>query len=490
MKTSMEFDSNNRMLTHCFNTASGKPTGLQPNHVFSFKIRWPKVPEVDLSVWVLFAVTLVFTAISSVTEATASDNSKENPAAHDTDWPRFRGPNGTGISHADTVPLTWTAKDYNWILDLPGHGHGSPVVVGDRLYLISGEPDTAERSVVCVHVNRGDILWKRNFSSKPHRLHHANSYGSTTPAADANGVVVTWSDPEKILLMALDRKGKTVWQKNLGPYQAINGAGTSPIIVDDLVVLMNVQMDPEFMISIGVLPQNYPNRTAHDSFLLAVDRKSGEIRWQVKRETYLAGYATPCVRTTDNGDRELIFLDSAYGLAGVDIQTGEINWQTSRLLPSRTVASPVVAGDLIFGSHGRGVSADMLCALRAGSKSTQPKVEYEIKTAAPLTPTPLVKDKLAVLWSDAGIVTCIEAATGTVVWRNRVGGSYYGSPIWVNGYLYCVDRRGTVMVVAANEKYELLGKTSLGEPSFATPAVAGGVIYFRTETKLFSLGGE
>ncbi|MCH2370103.1 MAG: PQQ-like beta-propeller repeat protein [Pirellulales bacterium] len=270
MKTCMEFDSNNRMLTHCFNTASGKPTGLQPNHVFSFKIRWPKVPEVNLSVWVLFAVTLVFTAISSVTEATASDNSKENPAAHDTDWPRFRGPNGTGISHADTVPLTWTAKDYNWILDLPGHGHGSPVVVGDRLYLISGEPDTAERSVVCVHVNRGDILWKRNFSSKPHRLHHANSYGSTTPAADANGVVVTWSDPEKILLMALDRKGKTVWQKNLGPYQAINGAGTSPIIVDDLVVLMNVQMDPEFMISIGVLPQNYPNRTAHDSFLLAV----------------------------------------------------------------------------------------------------------------------------------------------------------------------------------------------------------------------------
>ncbi|MEE3366755.1 MAG: PQQ-binding-like beta-propeller repeat protein [Planctomycetota bacterium] len=438
----------------------------------------------------LAAVIMVVAVVRvSAQDTPVADNPKRGTTTTAADWPRFRGPNGTGISHATTVPVKWGAEDYNWATRLPGHGHGSPVVVGERVYLVCGEKRTAERIVVCVDVTSGKVLWKRNFTSKKHRLHNANSYGSSTPAADAHGVVVTWADPDKLMLLALDREGQTLWQRNFGPHKAINGAGTSPIIVGDLVVLMNVQMDPNFMIRIGVLPKNYPDKTKHDSFLVAVDRKSGKTVWKVKRETYLAGYSTPCLRTLKNGQLELVFLDSYYGLTGVALRTGVVNWQTSRLLPSRTVASPVMAGDLIFGSHGRGVSGDVIYAVRAGGKSEKPKVAYEIKKAAPLTPTPIVKDGLAYLWSDGGIVTCIVASSGEVVWRERVGGSYYGSPVWVSQALYCVDRRGTVAVVAAGKKYELLGKVPLGEPSFATPAVAGGVMYFRTESRLLSLGG-
>tara|TARA_B100000029_G_scaffold263357_2_gene259527 strand:+ start:122 stop:1507 length:1386 start_codon:yes stop_codon:yes gene_type:complete len=437
----------------------------------------------------LVALTVAITAMV-VTSVSAQDTPKRKASSSTTDWPRFRGPNGEGVSHATTVPVKWDAGDYNWITQLPGRGHGSPVVVGERIYVVCGQKRTAERIVVCVAVGSGKVLWKRTFSSKKHRLHGSNSYGSSTPAADSTGVVVTWADPGKLVLMALDHTGKTTWERDFGPHTAINGAGTSPIIVDDLVVLTNVQMDPNFMIRLGVLPKTYPDKTVHDSFLVAVDRKSGKTVWQVKRKTYLAGYATPCVRTLKDGRRELVFLDSFFGLTGVDIQTGKVNWQTSRLLPSRTVASPVMAGDLVFGSHGRGVSGDVIYAVQAGDKNTKPRIKYEIKKAAPLTPTLIVKDQLAYLWSDSGIVTCIVAATGEVVWRERVGGSYYGSPVWVAGSLYCVDRRGTVAVVAAGKKYKLLARVSLGEPSFATPAIAGGVMYFRTETKLLSLGGE
>lgn len=407
-----------------------------------------------------------------------------------TDWSRFRGPNGTGISHAKTVPTKWTESDYNWTIELPGPGHGSPVVVDNDLYLVCGQKETAERIVVCVDVNVGKVRWKKSFTSKVHRLHPANSYGSSTPAADQDGVVVTWADPDKLTLMALGTNGDVQWERDLGPYDAINGAGTSPIIVDDKVVVANIQEDANVLVGAGVLPKEFADDDPNSSAIVAVDRKTGETRWTTERTTYLASYATPCLREMSGGSRELIFVDSAFGLTGVDPASGEVNWQTRKLLPTRTVASPVVAGDLVFGSHGPGTTGEVIYAVRAGNKTKTPEIAYEIRKSAPLTPTPIVKDDLAFLWSDTGVVTCIVAATGEVVWRKRVGGSYYASPVWVNGYLYCIDRRGTVTVIAGGEEYELVSRVPLGEPSFATPAVSNGVMYIRTESKLMSLGGS
>ena len=433
------------------------------------------------------AVALVPLAVRGQARTTTTNGDDVEAA---TDWPRFRGPNGTGISHASTIPTEWTDKDYNWVIDLPGQGHGSPVVVGDRLYVLCGHKETAERTVVCVDTVRGTALWKKTFKSKKHRLHADNSYGSSTPVADSDGVIVTWADPDKLLLMALDTQGQVVWQRNFGPYDAINGAATSPIIVDDLVVLTNIQMDANVLVRAGVLPKRFADENPNDSAIIAVDRRTGETRWTTERETYLASYATPCLRQRNDGQKELIVLDSAFGLTGLDPQNGVVSWQTRKLLPTRTVASPVIAGTLIFGSHGAGTTGNVIYAVRAGSSSEDPKVTYEIRKSVPLTPTPIVKDHLAFLWSDNGVVTCIVAATGEVVWRERVGGSYYGSPVWVNGRLYCADRTGTVAVISAAEDYEMLSRVPLGEPSFATPAVAGGSMYFRSETKLMSLGGQ
>ena len=106
-----------------------------------------------------------------------------------------------------------------------------------------------------------------------------------------------------------------------------------------------------------------------------------------------------------------------------------------------------------------------------------------------MVPTPLVKDGRLFLWCDDGVVSCLRVATGETVWRERVDGAYYASPVWVDGHLYNVSKKGEVVVLAAGDKFEVLHRIPLGEPSYATPAVAGGVMYLRTSSHLFSLGG-
>ena len=130
----------------------------------------------------------------------------------------------------------------------------------------------------------------------------------------------------------------------------------------------------------------------------------------------------------------------------------------------------------------------LLAAVRKGTG--EPEIAYRVMKSVPLVPTPIAVEGRLFLWSDAGVVTCVRLETGEQLWQKRVGGNYFGSPVAVGRTIYCIDKTGTVVVIAADSQFELLGKTSLGEPSFATPAVANGVMYLRTATKLFSLGRD
>ncbi|NUN03964.1 MAG: PQQ-binding-like beta-propeller repeat protein, partial [Bryobacteraceae bacterium] len=132
-----------------------------------------------------------------------------------------------------------------------------------------------------------------------------------------------------------------------------------------------------------------------------------------------------------------------------------------------------------------------LIAVRPGSPQTgrEPSLAFETRQAVPLVPTPVVKDDRLFLWTDDGVVTCVRLPDGEVVWRERAGGSFYGSPVWVDRRLYAISKSGEVVVLSASDQFEVLARVPLGEPSFATPAVAGGVMYLRTRGHLFSLGG-
>jgi outer membrane protein assembly factor BamB len=405
------------------------------------------------------------------------------------EWTRFRGPNGSGISTATTIPTTWTAADYNWTAQLPADGSSSPVIWGDRIFLTSSDKKTALRSVLCLSTKDGKILWQRDFPAKKFRMHRDNDFASATPSVDSEGLVLAWATPEQLLLLALDLDGKEMWRRDLGPFPGLHGAASSPVIVDDMVILANDQMNPVRMAR--YLPKD-ASMIPEKSFLIAVDRKTGETRWTVDRRTELAGYATPCVRQLRDQKPELIFTSTAHGITSVDLATGAINWEIDTVFASRTVGSPQLHGELVFGSHGAGLAGQRFVAVRPeqGNGRVTPVLAYDITRAVPLVPSCLVKDDLLFLWAGNGVVTCLDAATGNQHWRERVGGQYYSSPVWVDGRLYCVSKAGDVRVITAGKTFRSLAAVSLGEAANAVPAIADGVMYLRTQSQLFSLGGK
>jgi len=405
-------------------------------------------------------------------------------------WPRFRGPDGGGISDATTVPATWTDTDYNWKAKLPGQGHASPVVWGERIYLTCGDRGSAKRVVVCLRTTDGRVLWRREYASSTFRQHRDNSYASATPAADAEGVVITWTTPKEVVLLALDPDGREVWRRGLGPFVAIHGSGSSPIILGPLVVLTNEQADPKALP--GVYGGSHAPKSAGKSVLMGVDRKTGETRWTVERRSSQAPYSTPCVYRGSGGRAELVFSSTSHGLTAVDPATGKVTWELGSAFSQRCVGSPVAAPGLVIAGDGYGVRGLHFVAVRPGSreKNVKPAVVYEIKKPVPLVPTPLVRDGRLFLWGDDGKIACLDVSSGKAIWRERVRASFYGSPVWAGGRLYCISKKGDVFVLAASDEFKLLARVPLGEPSFATPAVADGVMYLRTRSQLFSLGGR
>jgi outer membrane protein assembly factor BamB len=154
------------------------------------------------------------------------------------EWTRFRGPNGSGISEAKTIPATWTEKDFNWKVSLPGRGHCSPVLWGTKVFVTTGDNQAGQFEVLCLGATDGRVLWQKAFPFATYPKHDNNSFASSTPAVDGNRVYVCWSVPNRYTLMALTHEGEKVWEKDLGPFVSQHGNGTSPIIYHDNVILV------------------------------------------------------------------------------------------------------------------------------------------------------------------------------------------------------------------------------------------------------------
>lgn len=412
--------------------------------------------------------------LSGVAIVSADDKGKFNQSLPQ-EWTRFRGPNGTGVSPAKGIPATWSEADYNWKVQLPGIGHSSPVIWNDKLFLTSAVEDNAERIVMCLSATDGSIVWQRRYTSSVHKKHLRNSFASATPALDKDHVYVCWSTPDSYQLIALDHSGRDVWKIDLGPMVSQHSCGTSPIVFEDMVILGNDQ--DEAM---------KDNEGAGASYLIAVSCKDGSTRWKTERKSAVVSYSTPCVYQAQGKKPELIFNSQAHGITSINPYDGKVNWEVG-VFDKRAVSSPVMAAGLIFGTTGSGGGGSYVAAVKPGPKAT---LAYKITEQAPYVPTLVAKDNLLFMWSDKGVVSCAKAATGDVLWRERVGGNYSGSPICVDNKLYCIAEDGTVVVLEAGPKYKLLGQNPLGEDSRSTPSVADGRMYLRTYSHLISIGGK
>ncbi|MEX0724746.1 MAG: PQQ-binding-like beta-propeller repeat protein [Planctomycetaceae bacterium] len=395
------------------------------------------------------------------------------------EWPRFRGPNGTGESEAATIPGRWTDDDYNWNIELPGVGNSSPVLWGNRLFILSADPKTALRYVLCYDADTGENLWTREYESTPHQLHSFSSYASSTPAVDEDHVYVAWSSPEAAVLKTFTHEGELVWEKDLGPWHGQHGFGTSPMLFDGLVFLANFQeLHDDERGSDAVPPP---------SFLMAFDGKTGDECWSIPRVKDNLAYAVPAIFQPKEGRPQLVNNSTGSGVYAVDPDTGEELWSI-QALDKRAVSSPLVKGDLIFGTTGSGGGGNYLAAVRSDGKTAE--VAYKIEAAAPYVPTPVARDDMLFMLNDGGVVTLVELSTGKEIWQKRIGGNYHSSPVRAADKFICLSVEGEVVVLAAEKEFEELGRMSLGEGSRSTPAIARGQLYIRTFSRLMSVGGE
>jgi len=396
------------------------------------------------------------------------------------EWTRFRGPNGQGISYAKTIPVKWTEKDYNWKIELPGGGYSSPVLWVDKLFITSGDQKAAQSTLLTINAPDGKVLWQKEYKLSKYHPNKLNSFASATPAVDAENAYILFTSPKETILIALNHRGDEVWQRKFEGVQCQHGAGSSPIVCNDMVIFTHEH-------------ENSSSKDAR-SFWIAVDCKTGQTRWTLDRKTGpKTSYSTPCIYTASDGKKQLIFTSLSHGMTGVEPLTGNVIWEVDSAFISRVISSPVIVNNLLIGTCGDYGTGKLLTAIRPGTSDNffRPTEAYKIESSSmPYVPTSVAKGGLLFTFHDRGDVSCLRSATGELIWREKPSGRFFGSPVWVDGKLYCITTDGDVVVVRAAETYELLAVNPLGETSHSTPAVAGGRMYLRTFSHLFSVGGK
>jgi outer membrane protein assembly factor BamB len=389
------------------------------------------------------------------------------------EWPRFRGPNGSGVGGALNLPEKFSDADVLWKIELPGSGHSSPAVAGDRIFLTSAEKDTGKRALLCIAAKDGKTVWTQSFDGPVFREHADNSFASVTPALDAERVYLSSYSPEGSWLAAYDQKdGKQLWKKELGSFESQHGPGASPMVWEDLVVVDFDQDKPK-------------------SYVAAFDSKTGTERWRWEKEGTKHSSSTPCIFTPKKGASQIVTMSFSVGVAGLDARTGKLMWSLPGLLPKRCVSSPIVTpSGLIVAQCGEGQAESFVYAVKVSDDGKSAEKVYEVVRTGGYVPTPVAVGDSLFLWKENGLVTCLRAANNEQVWSERVQGPFYGSPIVIGGRLYNVTRKGELVVLGAGDKFQEITRFNLGEGSHATPAVAGGRMYVRTFTHLLALGGK
>ena len=383
-------------------------------------------------------------------------------------WPRYRGADGLGVSQTRGIPTKWTQNDYEWVTEIPGEGHSSPAIWEQSLFVTSGLEGGSLRMLLCLDSITGQIKWSQTVGFNKNPKHSKNSFASSSPATDGERVYVAFADQERFALAAYDFDGNLVWRNWLGPYQSQHGQGASPIVFEDLVIMPNDQDGPSSMV--------------------AYDRRDGRPIWSTLRAYREASYSTPLIIELKGKKPQLICLNGITGLTSLDPWSGLENWHTGELA-QRTVASPTYSAGLIFATCGQGGKGTRLIGVDPSGQGDVDSTHVKLirEKELPYVPATIGSGDFLFLWTDNGVVCCVDPISKKQRWQERVGGNFSGSPICVDGKLYCMEESGKVIVVNAGTDFQLLGENPLGDPSFSTPAVANGRLYLRSFHRMSSL---
>ena len=387
-------------------------------------------------------------------------------------WPRFRGPNGSGIAADKDVPVRWESKEaIAWQTSIPGVGNSSPIVFGDKVFLQSAKADGSERSLVCLNAVDGKINWSQSIPGTRAKTHPKNSLASSTPATDGERVYAVFWDGAQVAIYAYDFAGKMLWKQGMGGFTSQHGVGMSPAVFQGKVFISNDQ-----------------DGTAE---LVTLDAASGKVVWQAKRNAFRACYSTPMILEHPGAEPELI-VQSTAGITSYQPHSGDVNWNftwTFDGMALRTVSSPIYSHGMIFANSGDGGGSRHSIAIKAGGKGelSRSALIWEEKKAFPYVPCMLAYGDFLYMVSDRGIASCHELANGKEIWNERLGGNVTASPVLIDGKIYVVNEDGMVYVYLADPTFKLLAKNRLGEQVLSSPAVADNRLFIRGEQHLFCI---
>ena len=418
----------------------------------------------------------LFTQLLFACAAVGVTSTPSQAADPNESWSRFRGENGVGVAETCSVPIPWASSDVAWSIDLPGAGNGSPVVRGNQVFVQSADPKTAARSLMCLDLASGGVLWKRDSQGQPHRVHRRSSFASPTPCVADNAVYVVWGQPDKITIASYSLDGKTEnWTRDLGRFQSQHGYGASPALFGDTLVLFNSQQGEQLR----------GGQRPGKSSVIALNAMTGKTIWQTDLTTRRVCYGVPTLYETAAGKPALLFANTGDGLFALDLASGDSLWN-KQVFEKRCVSSPQVVAGLAIGTEGSGGGGNRLFAVDLEGDH---EVKFRITRNAPYVPTPVVKGNLLFLWDDNGVASCVEVPSGKVLWSERASdGPVSSSPVIAGDKLIGISESGSLVVLAAKGEYEKLGSVDLQDLTRATPVVGKSYLLVRTNSRLMCIG--
>jgi outer membrane protein assembly factor BamB len=426
--------------------------------------------------------------------------------AAEANWPQFRGPSASGVG-TGSPPIEWnveSGKNIRWKTAIPGLGHSSPVVWGDRIFLTSAVPASGEASlkvglygdidpvkgepaqsfnVYCLDRETGRILWERTAASGPPKImrHPKSSHANPTPATDGTHLVVFFGSEG---LFTYDLNGKLLWKKDFGVLDAgfymVPGAqwgfASSPVIHDNMVI---IQADVQ-----------------KDSFLGAFDIQTGKELWRTPRSD-VATFGTPAVGPyTAGGKSWQVVVNGWKHIGGYDLKTGKELWSLKGGgdIP---VPTPVFMDGLVVVTNAHGQQGRPIYVIRTDAAGNitenHSSIAWQHERAGNYMQTPLLHDGLGYFCYNTGVLSVFRMGTGEQLYQQRLGGGTSGftsSPVAAGGDLYIIDEEGHSYVLALGREYKLLAENEIGETVMATPAISDGVLYVRGGKHLFAIGAK
>jgi hypothetical protein len=388
--------------------------------------------------------------------------------SHAESWPCWRGPRGDGTCLEQHVPATWDPATAAWKTEIPGQGHASPIVWGDRVVTATATPETTERMLLCLDRATGKILWQQTVVKGPlEKIHKENSYASGTPATDGERVYVAFRVGDDIFAAAHSlADGKQLWLVQPGTHAGEWGFSNECVLYKDKVIL--------------------DGDSKGDSFLVALSREDGSTLWRVKRTNQGISYSAPLIRELA-GRMQLIQCGDRR-VTSFNPDTGEELWTVDG--PSQEfVASPVYSERTGLVYISSSWPRQVLLAIRPDGKGdvTQTHIAWQDTKGAPYVPSMIVAGDYLLTVNNGGVAFCYEAATGKVFWQEKLG-KHHASPVLVEGLVYLINDDGQVNVIKPGPQFERVAAYELGEQCYASPAISEGQVFLRGFKHLFCIG--